>query len=729
MLNSLNTAQINSQNALNNSRQNFNAQNRLQYTQPPMQGKEEIKNQIKEKAKDNMITQGTNEFEWWKHPFITAKNFALCMLMSIGFTAGTNKLMTSKTMAEGITNIQDFQATRMFRMGTWVDKNISGSFFGKAIGRTVNFVKSSAAKVPVPAFLREIGERIKIGSISAIDKQGMYTLGKGAEALNEAVEFLSRVPEAELKSLGLAAKDEAKLLQVLKNFRQGTIRGPVAYKKIASMFDNVSAAKLAKLSTGAPGRFGILDKWFNTTPNINLALHKAKFFNGKLNTMQGPAAKFVQKLQSLIGEASGGGVLGGKQALIMNAVGLMTGFNAASKAEKGDKLKAFMEDYIGFTLGSYLMSFFVGTWFNKAMGMSELGLDKAAVNRVGQKLGVDMTHNRLQDVVIAHNEAFKRSKGLESILNNLSKGKIDTNKAIVEAARLNIENISASTTKDELISLINKELKGKSLNDLAQISKEIKEALKSKLTIKSIFHETAFNKGNFWQRLGRYVTQKPAALIGRALSVGRYDLYANTNHFVRGLKFAKRFGGGFARAILVMFVLVEPFRKGFCKLSHLIFGKPKHSAIDDDEKKETNKKANSKQQQQEQIKQKLFAPSNPDGTNAIGLTEQEMAILKQKGASDNDILQVAMYKQEYLKQAKQMQDIQNTKPLASHSLLEKPISAASTRTNYPPSSAPRSYVPSSKTKIKPQQEVPIDLQKAIINADKSEEYANAVLRG
>lgn len=570
--------------------QNLNSYNpNMQGQFPAMQGVtyDQLKAQAEAKSKDNMIAQATKDYDVMEHPGVLVKNLLLCLAMSVGFTGFTNWLMsTSKKVPsyQNFTNAQDFAQTRLYKASGYLDQKVKASVVGRGLSRVSGAIKNGFSKIPVPNFIKEVYSRMKIGGIAVLDKQGMYSIGKGAEALNEAVEYLSQVPASQIKALqGL--KKPSEVLKILEDFRLGKIRGPVAYNKLAPHFDDISAAALRKLNAGSSNFF---DKIFTTRPNVNLALHKAKFFNGALNKSQGPLAKALQKFTALVGEASGGGVLGGKMALVMNALGLMTGFNAASNAEKGDKLKAFMEDYIGFTLGSYLMSFYVGTWFNKFLGVSELGLDKNAIFAAGKKLGVDMSQGRLQDAVIAYNKNYKDFRGLKNIADKFRNGQMSFDKAVSAAAKHNV--VGAKNSK-ELLHNIEKALGGKNEAFFAGVRSDIKNALKSKLTLKSIFKANEYNKGGFLTRLGRYLVQKPLSVIGRVLSVGRYDLVHGAKFSPKSMfKFAKRFGGGFGRAVLVMFVLVEPFRKGFMKLSHLIFGKPKKSALDEEnakEKKET----------------------------------------------------------------------------------------------------------------------------------------------
>ncbi len=680
----------------------------MQGLPPSMQGVDynAVKSHIEARSKDNAIVQATKDYDVTQHPGVLGKNFLLCLLMSMGFTAGTNYLMSSKNIANNVSNLQDFQNTRLYRAGGFLDKKVGQSALGKFLGNIGSKVKNITSKVPVPNFVKEIGSKIKVGSIAVLDKQGMYSIGKGAEALNEAIEYLSQVDVKQIKSLGLGAA-EADVIKVLKDFRLGNIRGPVAYQKIAPYFEKISAEKLAKLTVGEVSK---LDKLFTTTPNINLALHKARFFNGMYNKAQGPIAKMMQKFTSLVGEASGGGVLGGKMALLMNAVGLMTGFNAASNAEKGDKLKAFMEDYIGFTLGSYLMSFFVGTWFNKFLGVSELGLDKNAIAAVGKRLGIDMSQGRLQDAVIAYNRDYKQFRGLNKVASDFRNGKISFSKAISKAQKYNVQNASNAKSSLELLTAIEKTLKGRTEADFASLRSELKNAMKSKLTLKSIFKETEHNSGSFLSRLGRYIVQKPLALIGRAMSVGRYDLVHGSKFSLKSmLKWTKRFGGGLGRAMFVMFVLVEPFRKGFMKLSHAIFGKPKKSALDEDK--------NEKEIQETKNIQQAVANQN-NFNQGLGVNQP----VQQSSAIPSNSNQINSYAQTNI--LKQMLENPPSKTVSASSPINDTIVPESlNRDNVP--ELVRTYIPSPMPSAAAMQSDPreAEVERALLKADAAEKAA------
>ena len=544
---------------------------------PAMQGLDydTLKLQAEEKAKDNALAQVTRHYDSASPETslaTMAQSFLCSLLMSIGFTSATNWLMSSKKIADGATNLENFEKTRLYKIGQALDNKIGDTKVVKGIASASNGIKSFFSKL-TPNVVKEAFAKMKMGSIAVWDKQGMFSLGKGAESLNDFTEAATKVSNDKLKTLlatnGVAADKIDEVIDIVNKVKKGSIRGTVAFDKLMPIFEKMPAKELAKLN--AQGFFG---KMFGLRTDLNMGIDKARFFNGALNKSQGPIAKLFQKMTALVGEASGNGVLGGKFALFAGTFGLMQGFTAAFNAEKGDKLKAFMEDYIGFTLGSYLMSFVVGTWFNKFLGVTEIGMDTSskAFKDICGRLGLDKGTQRVQEAVIAFNREFKDVRSAKNIIEKLNKNKMTQEQAykalknLIDNKNLKVSMYDGITT-ERLVKRVTDRIAEFETN--GSLRTAIKDAMKSKLTVK--------NAG-----LGRYIVQKPLEVIGKIFSVGRYSMMDGSKFSAKSIgKFAKRFGGGVGRMILVGFVLVEPFRKGFMKLSHAIFGKPKNSALDE----------------------------------------------------------------------------------------------------------------------------------------------------
>lgn len=590
----------------------------MQGMPPAMQGLDydTLRLQAEARAKDNAVVQATRHYDT-ENPSDTLKtmlkSFAYSLLMSVGFTGATNWLMSSKKIAEGAANAKDFTQTRLYKAGQVLDDKIGDTKLVKGAQSAVGGLKGFFSKI-TPNALKEAFAKMKTGSIAVWDKQGMFHLGKGAEALNDFVDATTKVPTDKIKTLltnNGAAHHVDEVLDIINKVKKGSIRGTAAFEKLYPIFDKMPAKELAKLNEQ-----GLFGKILGLRTDLSNGLHKAKFFNGSLNKAQGPVAKLFQKMSALVGEASGNGVLGGKMALFMGSFGLMQGFTAAAKAEKGDKLKAFMEDYIGFTLGSYLMSFVVGTWFNKFLGVTELGMDvnSKAFKDICAKLKLDpKSTKRVQEAVIAFNKEFKDVRKAQSVIEKLKAGKIAQAdalkeiKKLVDTKNLKIDNLYDSISQSRLIDKV--ETRAAEFGTNGNLRKAIKNSMKSNLTIKEA-------------GLGKYIIQKPLELMGKLFSVGRYNMMDGSKFSFKSIrKAASRWGGGIGRMILVGFVLVEPFRKGFVKLSHAIFGKPKNSALDEGKKEDANdvqaqqlaqlQQMAQQQAQQPQLQQQVPQPQPP----------------------------------------------------------------------------------------------------------------------
>ncbi len=563
-----------------------------QMLNPAMQGLDY--DTLRLQAKDSAVGQATRHYSAETPEATLAtmlKSFGYSLLMSIGFTGATNWLMSSKNITEGATNAQNFAQTRLYKAGQYLDDKIGNTKFVQGATSAVSSTKRFFSKI-TPNVLKEAFAKMKMGSVAVWDKQGMYSLGKGAEALNDFVDATTKVPTEKLKTLftqnGISQSEANKVIDIINKVKKGSIRGPEAFKIIFPTFEKMPAQELAKLN--AQGFFG---KFLGVRTNLNIGADKARFFNGALNKTQGPIAKLFQKLSALVGEASGNGILGGKLALIMGSLGLMQGFTAAANAEKGDKLKAFMEDYIGFTLGSYLMSFVVGTWFNKFLGVTELGMDvnSPEFKSICKRLGLDLNTKRVQEAVIAFNKEFKDIRKAKDIIEQFKKGKLTEDKALETIKKLaNDKNLRVDDLKKyNFVRKVEERIKEFDTN--GALRTDIKNAMKSNLTVK--------NAG-----LGKYIVQKPLELMGKLFSVGRYNMMDGSKFSFKSIrKAASRWGGGIGRMVLVGFVLVEPFRKGFVKLSHAIFGKPKNSALDDGKPKPQTDENVQLEQMQQQLAQ------------------------------------------------------------------------------------------------------------------------------
>ncbi|MBO5947942.1 hypothetical protein J6Q66_03800 [bacterium] len=226
---------------------------------------------------------------------------------------------------------------------------------------------------------------------------------------------------------------------------------------------------------------------------------------------------------------------------------------------------------------------------------------------------------------------------------------------------------------------------------------------------------------------------KPFRAIGRISDFGCERIYPflkKQTGFITNLKkfgHALKGGTGIVRGIIGMVMIAPLFAKPVVKISHAIFGKPTNSVLDDGKAEE---KAAQQTANHQLNPNQLFAPVNPDGTNAVGLTPEEMAVLKQQNLTDEQIMQVAQYKQQHQVQNQlqnqRMQEIENATPLPANSLLHKPMNSAKGVTQS--SSGPRTYIPSPVSKIKAPK-VGEHVLKTFAHADLCAQDAESVLRG
>ncbi len=709
-----------------------------------------LRTQAQSAAKDNAVAQATKDFDMMAHPVIAAKNLLLSSALAMGTTGALHKLMSSKEIAEGATQLEDFKQGRFYKMGAKFDNTA----LGKGLQRAVDGTKGFFSKIPMPKFLREVGSSIQTGSIAVGDKSGMFYKGKGSEAINYAVENLSKVEESSLKSLlnntkNLTTAERNKVFDILAKVKAEKIHSTIAFKELDPIVSKLNAKELSKLVV-PEGKFwgkifGFLNKVPGMRPDVHLDWCKARYFNGAYNATQTQATKVGQKTLSFIGEATGNGVLGGKMALMMGMLFMISSFNCASKAEKGDKLAAFMEDYIGLMLGSYIMSFIVGTWFNKFVGVAELGLDKKAIETLGKRMGIDMTEKRLQNVVMAYNKEYKSMRAVNQFAEQLKTGNLTLEKARANALKLGIDGAENCASFKELMNKTASKIGVKDEKYFELLRNDIKSAYKSKITLKSVGKATEANAGGFMTRLGRYVVQKPLSWLGKTLAIGRYDLVHGKKSSLKTIaKASKRWGFGLGRALLVGVVLVEPFRKGFMKISHKIFGKPKNSQLDEEEREKAEAKA-------AEEKEKLAAMIPPQ-MNAQGQIsgQPQTQMPQQINGGNTNLLQNTLNKPKTLHPAMASailatntgsNNLNASQPIASASIAapqdvnnisETPIAASKVAPEQNLNNAPevkRSYVPSPVPSKFAQQKskAEIDAERMLAQADKAEKAAQAFL--
>ena len=617
----------------------------------PSKGLEDVKskNRLLGAVADTVDTPGKGNM---------GTSFLMSLLASIGIVKGTNYLLQPKTITDKMTQYDTYTNSRLYRAGKAIDN--WGPF--RWISNKATAIKNSLSRMNPPDYIKEIGRKWRIGSVATWDKTGMWTKGKSAEAINE---FLGYLSEASLKDLKLSKHDFKIVDETLKLFKAQKINPSDAFKKIAPKIKNVNAKTLA----AASGKSGLLARLFGTSKNLNLSLSKAQTLVGESG---GVVGKATGKITTMLGEASGGGVLGGPFALLLNAFFIGQNLNEARKAEDGEKLKTFMDEFFGTTLGSYLMQMYMGKKFNDFLGFAELGMDlnSPEMKKVIKNLKVQ-DPKRVLDVVTAYNkmisqnkklqnavaamgsdkmslanviklidkcglEAGAKDKALIDLLSKINsgmvlpkgapkvKGAISVGDALKILKRYNINpkskslegvaDAAAKNLKPSVMKLMNKNIKGQ--KELQTMYKAIKGATKSNITFSSVFKKT---KGtSFLGRLGKYITQKPLAVMSRFLATGRYTVTKPDAGFLRKFGGAfKRIGGGIGRMLLVAFVLTPPIAALFTKFSHAVFGKPKKKIEEEAQAKAQEQMQNYLQQPMTQNVNEEYVPFSNQKKNLV----------------------------------------------------------------------------------------------------------------
>lgn len=514
--------------------------------------------------------------------------------LSMACVRGTNWLMQPKVINDAMTQLEAYQQSRLYKIGAKLDN----SSVGRWVNNSASAISRTLRRIPVPKTLKDMWGKIKIGTISTWDSSGMYTQGKSAEAMQEVMTFFSETFINEkgvfdierLRKLGLDSAKETQLKNLLETFKAGKINQVEGFKILDTIIKKVSAKKLIEISPN-PGRLGRL---LDVTRNLNLSVSKARFFAGA--AASGFLGKTFNKVVSLLGEATGGAVLGGKSVLFMNAFAISSAFVAAKNAEKGDKLKAFMEDYWGTTVFGYLGLMLEGFMLHKGLGIAEHGMrlenclkpvtalgNKTVAEALGKKSAV-----RVQDLVIEYNKEFLKYKPVNKILDALnSGGNISLSKVNSILERFGKSKVSDLASAKNALS----EIVGNNTTSFFKtLRNEIANATKSNVSFGSIFKSKSIRQAghNFLE----WFTKKPLASVAKLFATGKYTMFKDGNFWGNMFRSLKRRGGGFARIAFILFVVGNIARNMGFKFSHGIFGKPKKSQLDEEMKSKTTQGEN-----------------------------------------------------------------------------------------------------------------------------------------
>ncbi|MCQ2790016.1 MAG: hypothetical protein MJ229_06545 [bacterium] len=235
-------------------------------------------------------------------------------------------------------------------------------------------------------------------------------------------------------------------------------------------------------------------------------------------------------------------------------------------------------------------------------------------------------------------------------------------------------------------------------NGIAELNAKVKAASIDKQTyraevkkLKGILNDglKAPKEASFLKKTGNFfanIVRKPVKAAGKILSTG-LDKVETTNIFGKLSNKFKGFGGGAMRFCLCLFVIVPPIAKGMTKISHLIFGRPTKSIIDD-ETEETNKTEETKEVSKPAQQLIFEAPKAAQAVSSTNVVEAKPVQTTQQTQSQN-LLEI--YKQTH--------NIQNEKPQSFEAVYTRDmiVEAPKTKPNLTINNKPEelTYIPSS----------------------------------
>ncbi|MEI8377570.1 MAG: hypothetical protein WCF95_03440 [bacterium] len=559
-----------------------------------------------------------SKFDVMQHPWLLLQNFAMGLATAVGITRLGNYLVRPNLdkLKDGISHAEALEHAPLFKLGEKIDAVIEKTPFLKKSVEKMGELKQKISKSPKSAAMKEVAQKYKEGSKVQWSMGKFYEEGKGSEAFDEFVEFLEKAPENAFTD----KKTKKFVDEVLKDVKEEKLSRAQAGRKIVEngCLEGISAKHLEEVKIGeSKGTAKLIDKLFGTTPNLNSALSKAKFFNDGTKKL-GPVSRAFNKLSLMMMEGTGGGLLGGRMAMFMSVFGLISAYNACTKAnvakkekEKqlaqgnltpeqikemkkkpwcGETISAFMEDFSGFTLGGYLMTFPIGVALNKSLGLANLGRNNEAVKAAAQKMGVQGTDKLYQRSIMKYNEALKHDKKARQYIDYLNgngglslMGKLKKALGLSSDASIKAEmieklklNVPADASKSTLLNAL--KTKTKEDNWFESTRKMLKTTGKSTLTLKNVF---SGKEGTLAQRLTKYAIHKPLELAAKILGPDKFMMYKKGAGFTNKFRRLLDVGGGVGRILLVGMVLTVPFRNAFMKVSHSIFGKPSFSQYDE----------------------------------------------------------------------------------------------------------------------------------------------------
>lgn len=235
------------------------------------------------------------------------------------------------------------------------------------------------------------------------------------------------------------------------------------------------------------------------------------------------------------------GMAGGPLGVIMQSYFIADATVKSAKAPKGEKTKTFMENMI-YQLSWYITMPFGIKLMHKFGGLKNIGVAKA---------NVDKYREHLKDF----NDKINSGAIKDKAVYKAERQKLDAIKKQLLTSEISIKK------GDKFMTIVGKSFRNILYKPLVWASRVLTIGLET---------PAAFNPNGIGKNSG--IGEK----IGQFFKNGKW-------------KGVKGFGGGALRFGIFMFVISPFLAKWGAKLSHVIFGKPTHSVLDDDEPQKEEK--------------------------------------------------------------------------------------------------------------------------------------------
>jgi hypothetical protein len=551
-----------------------------------------------------------------------------------------------------------------------LENSFKNSKMGKWAGSLNNFIDKSTTLKKITTWGEKVGGKIsniipnyiKTGVKPEWSMAKSQLTGISGQAADSLIGAIKELTPSDLEKFPV--KD------ILRDLNAGNLTNINAAKAILEKLKNESAESLSKLKI--PNSFfkiPLPDK------NVDLAKLAGKvkgFLGSKTNHY---ATNTIQKSTLSMSEAVGGAVIGGKIGIFMNAMFLGVAYKKAANAPKGEKISTFMESLWGDLIGGYLVMFPAAKILYKGLGIKNIDKTEQQANRIAHSIKKINMHKEYNNNVGEIIEKIKTNGMSENLKDEIAE------KLKFGSTRLKKYFDTNKTKPEDMIKLL--ESKKKTASQINTMIDNLATLKNTSSNIKNVFE---------------WLYKKPVSLIGRFFSVGlemtptklvEAGKVSSTKAFlIKAKNISNGSCGAVLRFVLIAMVLTDPLRKLCIKASHMIFGKPTKSILD--EEKEAAKKDEN---------------TNP---NKIRM---------------NDFLKITSKPVGQLKSVPAAKETQASTPLKQ----VQPSAAAPLNNNEEPESDKnRSYVPSS-TATNFQKSDTSKLDKALANSEKWERYAEKQL--